>query len=461
MQYACTIDAPGLRLPRPARISRPNIMPLIAHSAALHVRRARHPWALCILLAAALGACSARPPVTHEPVPTAQRLARLELARAQRPDDLLLLIELGTAYRAAGRPDDSWPVLERALSNAPLDGAVNLQLALTYESLGEWLDARLLYRNYLAVGTSTSALAGARARLALLERIILSEALGEALEAERPLETATADPSRILVLPFGYSGANPDLVPLSRVLSEAISSELVTGGTLSVPDDIRVRLLLARLEPTVDAALHTQAMLRGARVLGAGRVLHGRMTDVGTDELRIDAELVDALTGEVIGSFSEQIPLRAFTALAPRAATTVRAMLELPPASASSDRGTTGTAPTQALVWYGRGLLSEDRGDPAGAVTQYARAVQLDPRFDAARNRLSEARAVTAAGATTIAQMALLATRELPGPVRAMHEARRMAPSGIGERDAAAEVMGNEGLGRELILEIVVQPAGL
>lgn len=459
MQYAAARPTRrGKRLPRPARQSRPTTMPLTAPAAAPRTRRARHTWVLSILAAGLLAACSARPPAAHEPVPTPQRLAELERSRAQRPDDLLLLVELGTAYRAAGRPDDSWPVLERALSNAPLDPAATLQLALTYEALGEWLDARLLYRNYLTVGRSTSALAGARARLALLERIILSESLGEALQADRPLETAAADPSRILVLPFGYSGANPDLVPLARVLSEAIAGELVAGGVLSVPDDNRVRLLLARMEPTGDVELHEQAVLAGARVLGAGRVLRGRMIDVDADDIRLDAELVDALSGEVIGSFSEQVPMRAFTALAARAASTTRATLDLPTGPAAT---MSGTAPTQAHIWYGRGLLSEDRGDPAAAATQYARAVQLDPRLEAARGRLTEARAVSAAGATTIAQMARLARRELPGPLHAAHEVRRLVPTGMGDRDAVAEVLGNEGLGRELILEIIVQPAGL
>ena len=93
------------------------------------------------------------------------------------------------------------------------------------------------------------------------------------------------------------------------------------------------------------------------------------------------------------------------------------------------------------------------------AVEAYGNAVRLDPRFDAARGRLAEARAVNVAQATTIAQMAVLAGRELPGPLTALREVRRLVPSEIGGRDAASEVLGNEGLGREVILEIVVQPA--
>ena len=277
-------------------------------------RRAPASRALVLLLAASLTACSTLPS-GGAAAPSPQRIAALERARAQHPDDLLLLVELGTAYRAAGRPAESWPVLERALSVAPDDPAATLQLALTYEAMGEWLDARLLYRNYLEVGRSAPVLASARNRLALLERLILSESLGEAFEAGRPLETAAADPDRILVLPFGYGGVNPDLVPLARVLSEAISAELVNGGGLSVPDDNRVRLLLARLEPTGDPEQHVQAVARGARVLGAGRVLRGRIMDMPDGTIRVDAELVNALSDETIGSFSESAPLRDFTAL--------------------------------------------------------------------------------------------------------------------------------------------------
>lgn len=413
-----------------------------------------------ILLAAPLAACSTLPAGARTPSP--QRLAALERTRAQRPDDLLLLVELGAAYRAAGRPAESWPLLERALSVAPNDPAATLQLALTYEAMGEWLDARLLYRNYLEVGRSAPAVAAARNRLALLERVILSESLGEAFEAGRPLETAAADADRILVLPFGYAGRNPDLVPLARVLSEAIAASLVEGGGLSVPDDNRVRLLLARLEPTGDPDTHVQAVARGARVLGAGRVLRGQITDTPDGTIRVEAELVDALTDEVITSFAEAAPLRDFSRLSGQVAATVRARLELPPATtpANPARAPRG-APTETLVWYGRGLLAEDRGEVKDAVTAYDNAVRFDPRFDAARGRLAEARAVEIAQATTIPRLAVLASRERPGPLSALHEVRRLVPSEIGGRDATAEVLGNEGLGREVILEIIVQPAGL
>lgn len=424
-------------------------------------RRAPASRALVLLLTATLMGCSMLPSAAAR-APSPERIAALERARTQRPDDLLLLVELGAAYRAAGRPAESWPVLERALSVAPDDPAVTLQLALTYEAMEEWLDARLLYRNYVEVGRSAPAVAAARNRLALLERMILSESLIEAFEAERPLETAAADPDRMLVLPFGYTGINPDLVPLARVLSEAIAGELVNGGGLSVPDDNRVRLLLARLEPTGDPEQHVQAVARGARVLGAGRVLRGRIMDTPDGTIRVEAELVDALTDETIGEFTESAPLRDFTQLGRRVATTVRAMLELPPASISGVpmRAPSG-APTQTLVWYGRGLLAEDRGETAAAVEAYQNAIGLDPRFDAARGRLAEALAVNRARATPLAQMAALASRELPGPLTGLQEVRRLVPSGIGGRDAVAEALGVEGVGREVILEIVVQPAEL
>ena len=118
-------------------------------------------------------------------------------------------------------------------------------------------------------------------------------------------------------------------------------------------------------------------------------------------------------------------------------------------------------APTQTLVWYGRGLLAEDRGETAAAVEAYQNAIGLDPRFDAARGRLAEALAVNRARATPLAQMAALASRELPGPLTGLQEVRRLVPSGIGGRDAVAEALGVEGVGREVILEIVVQPAEL
>jgi len=87
-------------------------------------------------------------------------------------------------------------------------------------------------------------------------------------------------------------------------------------------------------------------------------------------------------------------------------------------------------------------------------VRHYRRAVVLDPAFALARERAEEAElrmAALAAPPGAFARRAMLA----PGAETALDAVAAVFVPGGGARDAAAEALGNEGLGRRAILDLI------
>src|SRR5690606_14938428 len=113
------------------------------------------------------------------------------------------------------------------------------------------------------------------------------------------------------------------------------------------------------------------------------------------------------------------------------------------------------TQSLQALLQFGMGLLAEDQGDYATAARHYDGAALTDPSFQTARDRAAEADALAEGAAITTDEPAALAAAENAGPLAQLEEIQRLVPTDINQRDASSEVLGNEGLGRGALGEII------
>src|SRR5690606_16410582 len=123
------------------------------------------------------------------------------------------------------------------------------------------------------------------------------------------------------------------------------------------------------------------------------------------------------------------------------------------------------TESLQALLEYGLGLEAEDAGDFARAAEHYTRAAVADPAFGPAVERRDRAQGMSAAVVETTLQLGALAGAaagfgDAPGiEVPALDEMLRQVPA-PGGRDPVAEILGQEGLGRRAVIEIILRPPG-
>src|SRR5205823_6011600 len=79
-------------------------------------------------------------------------VARLERARASRPNDPAVARSLGIAYYKAGRFADARKQLDEAVRLDPRDGAATLYLGLTAERQGDIAAAKTAYQSYIRYG---------------------------------------------------------------------------------------------------------------------------------------------------------------------------------------------------------------------------------------------------------------------------------------------------------------------
>jgi hypothetical protein len=185
---------------------------------------------------------------------------------------------------------------------------------------------------------------------------------------------------------------------------------------------------------------------RGGRLLGAARVVQGRLG--GTqDALEMEVRVAQVTPGGARpdgdavaqrGGVRELIGMQKQLALGIYA----RLGVDLTPA----ERERVLRRPTenlQAVLAYGRGLEAADAGDFARAADHFTQAATLDPGFAAARAQAGTAQGAGRAAAVSTAQLLAEAPAE---PGTELDAVRALVPA-PGERDPFAEAAGREGFG--------------
>ncbi|HET7275930.1 MAG TPA: tetratricopeptide repeat protein [Longimicrobiaceae bacterium] len=412
-------------------------------------------------------ACAPAAQVPHAPsVPQPAQIPALEARFASDTTNLRVLVPLASAYVSASRSADAVPLLERAVRRDPDNSGALLYLGLAYEDLERFSDARQLYERYLEHGRSEELKARIRARLSFLERLELRAAIEETLARESELADTEPRPNTVAVFPFLYSGSDSTLAPLGRAFAEMLVTDLSQTDRLTVLERTGVQILLDELALGRSGLVDTTTAARSGRILGAGRIVQGRI-DGNAELLRLHAAVVgvgdewpgSTLTAEDqlerLFALQTDITFGIFDALG----------IQLTPA----ERERVSRRPTanlQAVLAFGLGLEAQDAGDFAAAARQFNRAASLDPDFVAAQQHATDAANMQAASETTVLQLARLGTVELDSPgsgtgTLADLDALQSFIPGPGGRDPALEVLGQEGFGRNrAIVEIIIPVPG-
>jgi len=197
---------------------------------------------------------------------------------------------------------------------------------------------------------------------------------------------AAGSPNSIAVLPFDYSGSNPNDSYLGPGLSDELRDQLGRVEGLR---------MAARSSSMAAAEMIADARSR-ARQLGVATLLEGSMRRRG-NILRVSVELVDGTTGLAIWSDSFDRDRRELLNIQQEIATAVVQKL-LPGADQPIAEPATQNATANELMWLGRRYEQQalEREDVEfdslqQAVLYYRRATEADPDSALARSRLAAA----------------------------------------------------------------------
>jgi tetratricopeptide (TPR) repeat protein len=414
--------------------------------------------ALWAVLAVLGGGCA--PAVSGPAVPGTADIPRYEAHLVHEADNPQLLVPLAAAYREAGRMPEARTLLERALEQRPNEPGTVVLLGLTYEDLGLLPEADELYRRYLRVSRSPRLHAQIQGRIRLIERQVWLAAARTALEREAELAATPPQPHTVAVFPFLYQGVDEQLRPLGRALAELVVTDLAQVQRLRVLERTRVQLLLDEVRLAEEGLVDPSTAVRGGRLLGAGRIVQGR---IGGEEAALELEAAvinvgDDLEGR-ISPVSEQDAVRRLFDMQKRLVFGLFPSLgiELTPA----ERARIARRPTQnlqALLHYGMGLEIEDRGAFLEAVQYYTHAASLDLNFALAHHRAEMATRAAEAERTTTQQLTQQALEEFGAAEAGLAAVEELVPI-AGGRNAASEALGQEFIGSQgAVLRIIVRP---
>ena len=363
-----------------------------------------------------------------------------------------------------GRLEPASALLERAYARMPSDPAIPLLLGRTAERVGRYTEARAVYEAYVP-DRAGPLVDYARTRLDALRPGALR---GDA----RVLLAVTStdpvlDPNRVVVLPFAHVSSGGVEEASAVAVADLMTGEL-TGRWRPVDTQL-VRLLVDEAGWEAEELADLSIGLRAGRLLGAGRIVQGRASDVLTDSLAWDVTVLSLEEDGRVGIAHMSLlgAVRNVAGMERRLAMMVRELLD---GSVQRDRlGRIHTEVEAAIPAFGTGLLAWDRGETESARIAFEEAVALDVAFREPAGLAVRMSAVLEDEAselverlTELARIAELqrSVTALRGGAGSVHQAA-LARVGARDRPILTDALGFDRVGGSIILELRLVPPGV
>ena len=353
-------------------------------------------WAV---VASALGVSACAPAISG----SADGIAKLEQARASNPKSEAVLRSLGIAYFKANRYSDAQGVLRQATTLDPKDGVAALYLGLTAEAQHDLPAAKAAYESYLGVGKTRGVKDQITARLTVIARQENDASAKQAIAQDRQLSSVPGPVTTIAVMPFLFAGSDTTLKPLERGFAELVTTDLSRISVLKVVERAHLQALVDEIQLQRTAGAQTGTGVRVGRMLQAGSLVGGSISQIGTDRLNATAIVTNVQSTAQVGTgATDQQPVDQLFTLEKNLVLKLLADMHVTPTTA--ERNAIEQRPTRSLaafLAYSRGLELEDQGRFDDAGRSFDNALRIDPSFLPAQQKGQETRAVISGNAVT------------------------------------------------------------
>ncbi|HEX3868177.1 MAG TPA: tetratricopeptide repeat protein [Gemmatimonadaceae bacterium] len=323
---------------------------------------------------------------------SAEDISRLEQQRTADPNSESVHRSLGIAYFKANRYDDAKRELTQAASMDPNDGVPALFLGLTDEAQSDIPGARAAYENYLKVGTTSRVKNQIQDRLAVLvqkENEVLAK---RAVAQEQQLSAQPGNPRTVAVTPFRFTGQDTTYKPLERGFAELVTTDLARSPQLTVLERERVQALLDEIQLQQTNGAGAGTGVRAGKMLGAGRLVGGSISQTGVNQLTANAIVTNVQTTQTVGAgANDQQPMDQVFTLEKNIV--FKLFDDLGVTLTTAERNAIEQRPTRSLaafLSYSQGLELEDAGRFDDASHFFDNAVRLDPNFGSAVQKSQE-----------------------------------------------------------------------
>lgn len=212
------------------------------------------------------------------------------------------------------------------------------------------------------------------------------------------VSTARAQDARpgIAVLSFenggSYGKEKEDFDALRKGIAAMLISELSQNPSVRLVDRSEIQRLLDEQGLAVAERVDRETAAKIGKLVGARYMIAGSFIDLYGD-FRVDARIINVETGEIIKVVRSDPKLhdrKDMSRMIQSVAERIMVDAKLPPLPAGTAQRP--AVPTEALAFFSRALLYQDRGDKAKAIEYYQKALGIFPAYAEAGEGLKRAR---------------------------------------------------------------------
>jgi TolB-like protein len=213
-----------------------------------------------------------------------------------------------------------------------------------------------------------------------------------------PLAVAGAQDTRpgIAVFPFHNGGSYgqdaENFDALEKGIAGMMISELAANPSARVVEREQIQRLLEEQRLGSSGQVDPQTAARIGKLVGARYVVTGQFIDFYGD-FRLDVRLVNVETSQIMTVVKEQMRRDHLFDIIRNATQRLMREASLPALPKPvQDQRMSRQVPTEALTFYSRALLYQDRGQRDKAIEMYERAVAVFPEYAEASQGLERLR---------------------------------------------------------------------
>src|SRR2546425_532242 len=175
---------------------------------------------------------------------------------------------------------------------------------------------------------------------------------------------------------------------LQKGIAGMLISELAANPAARVVEREEIEKLLAEQSLGASGKVTPETAAKIGKLVGARYVIAGTFIDFYGD-FRLDARLVNVETSEIVKVESDRIQRDHLFDIIRTVAARLMKDTNLPPLPRqASDQRTNRQIPTEALTFYSKALLFQDRGQKDKAAEMYQRALAVFPEYTEAQQGL-------------------------------------------------------------------------
>jgi curli biogenesis system outer membrane secretion channel CsgG len=189
----------------------------------------------------------------------------------------------------------------------------------------------------------------------------------------------------IAVLPFNNGGSygqgKEDFDALERGIAGMMISELAQNPAARVVEREEIQRLLDEQNLGAQGRVDAATAAKIGKLVGARYMVMGTFVDFYGD-FRVDVRLINTETSEIVKTESERMQRDHLYDIIRNVAARLMKDANLPALNRqASEQRMSRQVPTEALTYYSRALLYQDRGQKDKAAEMFNRALAIFPEF--------------------------------------------------------------------------------